>query len=131
MSVYHNIRRGQLKASVNNNEEIIEDLVVLELSHGADNDDAVIISKGNKRNKGSKNSKHAKSPRPNGAGPQQPRSVALVLVTKSGAGKAAETRNVAMSRSFFDRNNKTARNSYKKNLHTINQPSSRTMSRKN
>ncbi|KAG5679455.1 hypothetical protein PVAND_009020 [Polypedilum vanderplanki] len=127
MSVYHNIRRGQLKTSGLNNEEIIEDLVVLELSQ---NDDAIIVNKGNnKRNKGNKNNKNSK-PRPNGS-QQQPKSVALVVVTKSSGASKGESRNVAMSRSFFERNNKTTRNSYKKNLHTINQPSSRTMSRKN
>jgi hypothetical protein len=41
MSVYHNIRRGQLKG-LSHNEEI-EDLVVLELSQGVDNDDAVSV----------------------------------------------------------------------------------------
>lgn len=79
--------------------------------------------------------KHAnKKPRPNG---NNQKSVALVLVSKPststtaiGASKAQE-KTLPMTRSFFDRNNKTLRNSYKKNLHTINQPSSRTMSRKN
>jgi hypothetical protein len=39
MSVYHNIRRGQLKAG--KGDDMIEDLVVLELSQGGDCDDAV------------------------------------------------------------------------------------------
>ncbi|CAG9801486.1 unnamed protein product [Chironomus riparius] len=124
MSVYHNIHRRPLTGF---NSDDIEDLVVLELSSGVDNDDAIIVSKGNKRNKGSKKSKT----RPNN-GTQ--RSVALVLVTKTTnavTGKPSEQRSLAISRSFFDRNNKAVRNSYKKNLHTINQPSSRTMSRKN
>lgn len=127
MSVYHNIRRKPL-SGINGDE--IEDLVVLELSSGVDNDDAIIVNKGNKRNKGNKNNNKSKSRSSNG----NPRSVALVLVTKNTAvstGKASDPRSSAMSRSFFDRNNKAVRNSYKKNLHTINQPSSRTMSRKN
>ena len=89
----------------------------------------MIVNKGNKRNKGSKNYK-SKSRSSNGT----QRSVALVLVTKSSnssTGKASDQRSLTISRSFFDRNNKAVRNSYKKNLHTINQPSSRTMSRKN
>lgn len=127
MSVYHNIRRKPF-GGINGDE--IEDLVVLELSSGVDNDDAMIVNKGNKRNKGSKNNNKSKSRSSNG----NPRSVALVLVTKNtiaSTGKASDPRSSAMSRSFFDRNNKAVRNSYKKNLHTINQPSSRTMSRKN
>lgn len=135
MSVYHNIRRGQMKfnSSANNVSEEIEDLVVLELSQGVDNDDAIIVNRGNnnRRGKGNKNNNKSKSRSGGNNQQQQPKSVALVLVTKSGAGKGTENRSAAMSRSFFDRNNKTTRNSYKKNLHTINQPSSRTMSRKN
>jgi hypothetical protein len=124
MSVYHNIHRRPLTGF---NSDDIEDLVVLELSSGVDNDDAIIVNKGNKRNKGSKKSKTRSN---NGT----QRSVALVLVTKTTnavTGKASEQRSLAISRSFFDRNNKAVRNSYKKNLHTINQPSSRTLSRKN
>jgi hypothetical protein len=57
--------------------------------------------------------------------------VALVLATTATiAGQKVPEKTTAMTRSFFDRNNKNARNSYKKNLHTINQPSSRTMNRK-
>lgn len=127
MSVYHNIHR---KPFTGFNSDDIEDLVVLELSSGNDNDDAIIVNKGNKRNKGSKNNNKSKTRSNNGT----QRSVALVLVTKSsnsGTGKASDQRSLTISRSFFDRNNKAVRNSYKKNLHTINQPSSRTMTRKN
>lgn len=89
-----------------------------------------MVNKGNKRNnKANKNNYNKSKPRPSGNGTQK--SVALVLITKNPTGKTAEQRNLAMSRSFFDRNNKTVRNSYKKNLHTINQPATRTMSRKN
>jgi hypothetical protein len=59
--------------------------------------------------------------------------VALVLAVKPTAtiaGQKVPEKTAAMTRSFFDRNNKNARNSGKKNLHTINQPSSRTMNRK-
>ncbi|XP_070502035.1 uncharacterized protein TP53INP [Chironomus tepperi] len=125
MSVYHNIRRKPLTGF---NSDDIEDLVVLELSNGIDNGDAIIVNKGNKRNKGGKNNNKSKT-RPNNG-----RNVALVLIAKTnnaGTGKAADQRSLAISRSFFDRNNKAGRNSYKKNLHTINQPTSRTMTRKN
>lgn len=123
MSVYHNIRRRRSLADVNRDE--LEDLVVLELSH--DDDDNKDASNKGKRNKGKNANKKS---RPNG----NQKSVALVLISKPssaiGAPKAQEKAS-AMTRSFFDRNNKTLRNSYKKNLHTINQPSSRTMTRKN
>lgn len=127
MSVYHNIHRKPLTGF---NTDDIDDLVVLELSNGVDNDDAIIVNKANRRIKGNKTNK-SKSRTAN-QGNQ--RSVALVLVTKNTTvsnGKAPEQRTLAMTRSFFDRNNKATRNSYKKNHHTINQPSSRTMSRKN
>jgi hypothetical protein len=84
--------------------------------------------KGNSKRK----NKNGKKPRPSSTQNGNQKSVALVLITKNGVSpKSADQRGNVMTRSFFDRNNKTARNSYKKNLHTINQPSSRTVIRKN
>lgn len=117
MSVYYNFRRGSLNAITNG--DIIDDLVVLELTQNDIEEEQ--NEKVPSKNRDKRNNKKSRS-----SGAQK--NVALVLVKKNNSQKSPDQRKSSLGKSAFERNNKCyALRHAPKRTTVINQPSSRMM----
>jgi len=122
MSVYYNFRRGPLN-SITNNNEAIDDLVVIEMSHNdIDGEQFEKIPNKNRDRKNNKKSRQAGAPK----------NVALVLIKKNSVPKTQDQRKPVLSKAATERNNKCyALRHAPKRTTVINQPSQRMMIKKN